>query len=546
MIPTRPSTRLLADLLRVTTLVLALVAGQALGTGRLGAQELQTGHLLNPLVPGGQVRFGFTPAFTSWDSRFTTGAEGGPDGTGEEPLGLALNTATGLPLFPGVASLAEELEALAQVPPSALTIGETRGSVTRDVTRLDFSLHLGVFDWLTLGATLPWVKTRTALELAFRPALDANLGITPAVTEAQAVDGYLQSLADAAAGAAGRAEEICAQGGTDCASAQDLAGRAQDFATRVERMYAASPFFPLEETVPGIFFTAAQEALAAELQAAGLAAPGAPVFASQAVDRETFSDIPGRADLGIQGTLPPGQGLWRPGDLELEATLRLLDGEVRDSAGAAPRLAWTVAAGALVRLGTGSPDSVDVFLDHGGGDGQMDVEGFGYGSLRVGSRLGLRVLGRYGVQRATTLLRRVAPEDLVFAPLSTRRSLEWTPGSYLDLTLSPRFLVSETLSLAADWRYYDKGADEYLLRVAEGAEDPLDPTVLETGTERTFQQVALGLRYSTLRLWRRGETGTPLQVGARVVHTVDASAGLTPRSTRAELTLRLFWRLWGG
>lgn len=527
---------------RAGGLLLALAALLATGGPRdAGAQELQSGQLLNPLVPGGHVRVGFTPSFTSWDRRWTVD-EGGS--VVEEPLGSALSTPGGLSLFPGVATLAEELEALAQVPPSSLKLGETRGSVTRDVTRLDFGLHVGVFDWLTVGATLPWVKTRTALELGYRPALDASLGVTPSVTAAQAVTGYLQGLGDAASTAESRAETICSAGGTDCSSAQDLADRTRDFATRAERMYGAAPFFPLEESIPGVFLSAAHEALASALQEAGLSAPGTPVFATEVVDGEAFGQLPERAELGLQGVLPPGEGLWRPGDLELEATVRLLDGEVRDSAGAAPSLAWTVAAGALVRLGTGSPDSVDIFLDHGAGDGQMDVEGFGYAALQMGSRLGLRVLGRYGVQQPTTLPRRIAPDDLVFPPVSTRRTVEWTPGNYLDVTVSPRVQVTGSLALTADYRLYDKGADRYVL--VGGGEDGLDPSVLETDTERTFHQVGVGLRYSTLRLWRRGETGSPVQVGARVVRTVDGSATGTPVTTRAELTLRLFRRLWGG
>jgi hypothetical protein len=536
--PPRRPLRILAEVVCTVLLV-------HLGTPGLAAQEIRYEPLLSPLVPGGQVRLGFDPGFTSWDSRFGLRTENGTTVEEEEPLGNDLNDATGFTLFPGLATMQDDLDALTDQTNSPLNLGETQGSVTKNVTRLDFSAHVGVFDWLTVGATLPWVKTRTASELLFRPDADVNLGVNPMATDQGAVSGYLQSLTGAASQADTRAQGICdTQGaGAACDAAQSLAARAMDFATRAQRLYASSPFFLVTGSFMADALSTANAALAADLAAAGLPQPTGPVFADTPVDAETFAALPGRADTGLGGsTLGSVESLWKAGDLELDATLRLLDGEIRDPGAVSPRLAWTLAAGGLVRLGTGTPPDPDLYLDVGTGDGQMDIEGFGYGALRVGSHLALRASGRYGVQRSTTLQRRVAAPETVFAPLSTLRTVTWTPGSYLDLAVSPRVHVGETVALAVDYRRFHKGADEYAL---SGADDGVDVSLLERETEMTLQQAAVGLRYSTLPLARRGETGLPLEASVRVVRTVAGSGGQTPVSTRAELAIRLYRRLWG-
>lgn len=527
----------------VLVAALSMVGGLAGSAGSVHAQELQTGHLLEPLVPAGHVRLGFSPGFTSWDTRFGYRVEDGTVVEEEEALGRDLEDPVGFSLFPGLATLQSDLDALTGGSNTPVDLGASSGTVTKNVTRLDFSAHVGVFDWLTVGGTLPWVRTRTAAELLFRPASDANLGLNPALSGDPELQGYLTSLGEAATLAEQRAQELCAQGsGSSCQSAQALAERAGDFSMRAQRMYAQSPFFLVGGTPVAEALVQANAALEAELAAAGLPGLGAPVFAAEVVGADLLSTL--ADESGVASPLEAEQGLWTAGDLELEATVRLLDGEVRDSGDASPRLAWTLAGGALVRLATGTVDDPDISLDVGSGDGQMDVEGFAYGALRVGSRIGLRAMGRYGVQRSRTLARRIAPHEAVFPPSTATRTVTWTPGAYLDLTLSPRFLVSETLSLAVDWRLYDKDADEYLLPGGD-ASDP-DPALLARETEVTARQVAVGLRYNTLRLWERGETGTPVEVSGRVVHTVSGSGGQTPKSTRVELSLRLFWSLWGG
>ncbi len=541
--PVRGSRRGPGQLVGVVTVLGAVLLLVALGTEEAAGQTYSSEPLFGPLVPAGHVRFGFDPIFASWDRRFGVDADGNE---ALEYLSDDLTSGFGTNLFPGTATLRSGFEAVTGGSTIPLALGTTRASITKNITRLELGAHVGIFDWLTVGAMMPWVRTRTALDVLYDPAVNPTLGLNPTLEDPDAVTGYLTSLSDTEASAALRSETICGPDPTSsgCASAQAIAQRASDFAGATTQMYMASAFFLLANSSAAVAFREAQEAFVAELSEAGVSAPGDPVFSGTPVDRELFFDLPTRGDVGLVGSnLGDVNSLWTTGDMEVEAVVRVLEGEQRDSGAVHPRLAWTLAGGARVRLGTGISEDPDVFLDVGTGDGQMDMEGFAYGALRVGRWLALRASGRYGVQGSTTVERRVAPPETVLAPASSRAVLTWTPGDYLDVIVSPRIHVTETLAVAVDYRRFHKGSDRFEL--GNGVEG-LDPTVLELESEHTAQEVAVGLRYATRALWARGETGSPFQASARLLWTPSGLGGQTPETRRVEVGIRLFRRLWGG
>lgn len=544
--PTRPAAR--AARRPWSLLLLAAAVGCVFGPSPLRAQTLGSQTLEDLLVPRGHLRLGFAPSFTSWDSRFGVRDEGGALVESTELLGSDLTDPLGTSLFPGVAALEEQIS---QLTGSAWvgTLGSAQGAVTQNVTRLEFGGHVGVFDWLTVGAMLPWVKTRTAIDVAFDPAADADLGVNPSATNNAAVSLYLQRLESASQSTAARAQAACADapGTPGCVSAQALADRVAAFTSSSVDAYFSSPFFPLQGSPIAGALTAAAAALEAELEAAGLSRIGTPAFSSRPVDGETFAQLPSGSSSGLQGSpLETIDRLWAAGDVELSAAVRLLEGEARDSAAAEPRLAWSLVGQGLVRLGTGEVDDPDTFLDVGTGDGQMDVEGLLLGKLRVGRRIGLRAGARYGVQGARTLIRRVAAPEAVLAPFTSRRAVRWSPASYLEVAVSPRWHVSDVLALAADYRLFTKGEDRYELLGATGDGSDPDPALLARETEVTVHEVALGLRYNTLGPRGDGGAGRPLELSVRLVHAAAGAGGQTPRTTRGELGIRIFRRFWGG
>ncbi|MFQ5535888.1 MAG: hypothetical protein ACE5GJ_00425 [Gemmatimonadota bacterium] len=528
------------------TLLLVPGLALALGASPVAAQFLVSGPLREPLAPAGRLRVSFDPLFASWHTRYRE-AEGS-SAVVKEPLARDLTDPTGARPFPGVALVQEHLAALTGSSLPTPVIGDVRGELTQNVRRVELRADVGVFSWLTVGAMVPWSRNRTALDVAFFPAPDATWGVNPAITDNEAVSTYLQAVGDAASLAADRAAGACATdpASAACSAAERLAQRAGDFAARSQVMYFLAPFFPLAGTTPADALTAAAVALEDDLVAAGIGAIGAPAFATRTADAEEFTTLTTDPAAGIQGSpLKSRKGLWEMGDAEFTAAARILRGSVVDSGAAHPRLAWDLQGGVLVRLGTGVPPSPDVFFDLGSGDGQTDVEGFVYGAFRAGSRMGLRAVARYGIQRGAALLRRVTAPDAPLAPLNSRRAVYWTPGKYLDLSLSPRIVLGDALALAVDYRRFRKNADRFsLLNPAGDGSDP-DVSVLarETGLHAT--QIAIGLRYSTLDAWRAGKVGSPMDLSLRLVRTVAGSGGRTPADMRVEAGVSLFRRIWG-
>lgn len=528
---------------RRVTLLLTGVAALLGGAPRARAQVVPTqlGHLV---VPGGRVTLDFTPSFTTWSERYGPHTVNGAVVDGAEELGADLENPENI--FPGVAALQQRIRELSGDAGYSVTMGSTVGRVTRDVKRIDSGLRIGVFDWFTIGVDVPYVKTRAAVDVGYIPSAGVNVGVNPTEADPDAVSTLLAQLQAASTAATERAASLCAAGDASCGSAQELADRVGTFTTRTRQAYLSSPVFPTAGSTVATALDDALTSLDGDLAAAGLTGIAAPMaYAPATLDAEGFAGLPD--DGSVAGApLATTDGIWTLGDVEVSAALRLLDGEVRDSGAVSPRLAWYLAGGALVRLGTGTPDDPSNPFDIGSGDGQMDIEGRVEAALRVGAHLALHAAGRYGVQQEGTLTRRVAPHEQVYPPLSTLRTVRWTPGDYFFVELSPRFHLGEALALSVDLRHYHKAADSYVV-VPEAADatDPVDAADLDRETEVTLQEIAFGVRYSTLATWRRGQTGTPVEVGARLVRALDGLGGQTPRDTRVEFTVSLFKRLWG-
>jgi hypothetical protein len=503
------------------------------------------GQLLDAtLVPRGRLRLQAHPSFTAWDSRFGVA----PDGTErEEELGGDLTDPTGLSIYPGASAMIGAVESIIGAP-YAPTLGDARGRVTQDVTRIDFGGHVGVFDWLTVGVVVPWMQTRTAVDLFFAPdsAGGSDLGISPAVTSGSSVQSYLTGLEGAASAAAANATTACAGGASaTCTSAQALADRATALFGSAGAAYGASPFFPMTGSAAATALATVSSGLDADLMAAGLSGIGATMpFATEVVGSDEFRALAATAGAGIEAfPLRTRRDLWRTGDVEVSALVRLLERRARRAEGGEEirGLTYRLTGGVLWRLPTGTPPQPDNALDVGTGDGQTDVEGRVIAMLAFGPiRLSAGAL--YGVQSETTLTRRVVPPEVVVAPLSTRRSVRWSPGSYVSLEIEPAIRVTDDLSLVGVARYFEKRRDEFALVEPDPG---LDATVLALESGVKLTQVGGGLRYSTVASWRDGVATRPLELHVRLMRARSGSGGHTPVTTRVEAGVRLFRRFWG-
>jgi hypothetical protein len=236
---------------------------------------------------------------------------------------------------------------------------------------------------------------------------------------------------------------------------------------------------------------------------------------------------------------------YEPGDVEVTAALRLLEGAARDSTTTPARFRYRFGVTALVRLPTGASDHPDVPLDGGSGDGQLDVEVGGFADLRW-RRLGLEAEAHRGMQQSVELVRRVAPPEVVMAPLATRRTVRWTPGSYLELEVTPRWHLTDEFALGALVRRFAKDPDEYEEVTSDVPDEaPWAADVLGQETQATLTEVGLGLAYSTVTTWREGRARLPLDLQLAVRKAVAGSGGATPKGLRLEASGRAFVRLWG-
>lgn len=494
------------------------------------------------LVPFGHVRVQVSPVFESWDSRFG----GTPDG-GEsvERLGADLTSLSAVTLFPGIASLTEAVRALGDAD-FAPVLGSAAGFVRQDVTRVEFGAHIGVLDWLTIGAVVPWTQTRTTMDVFFTPdSTNANVGLNPAVTEPGAVESFLTSAASASAQAAASAADACSAGASaECTTAQDLADRAASLDASFRGAYAASTFFPLTGTVVADAIMQSATTLDADLAAAGLPGLGSPVMAGGLIGEGDFATIPSLAGGGIETSpLQPRESLWSVGDIEVSARIRLLDNLTPSGPDdPPPHIGYRVSGRLLARLPTGTQPDPVFLLDLGTGQAQTDLQGGLTAELAIGRHLGLVGGGYYGTQASTTLTTRVAPPEQVLAPLSTQTDVTWDPGSYFGVGIAPIIKLAPSVTLSGEYRYFHKGRDRFTL---VDPSLPLDPTVLslESGVDR--HMVGGGIRYDTVDPWRRGEASHPMEIHVRLLSAIEGGGGQTPKTTRIEAGIRLFKRFWG-
>jgi hypothetical protein len=534
----------------------ALVLGLPGSVRTAAAQQARTGSVLDEsMVPRGRARAQLGIVFSSWNRRFGRAMDGSES---LEPLGEDLTDASALSLFSGTPTLRSSIRDLTGLSTWDPVLGSTAARVKQDITTIDFGLHVGVFDWLTVGAVLPWVQPRTVVDLFFEPdTVSGNLGVSPRISDAAGVDAFLAGASAADAAAAQYASSVCAGGpSAACTDAQALSTRTTAFATGVSDAYSATPLFPLAGSAAGDALTQEAQQLGADLTAAGLGGLPALSLATDVLSAEGLALLPAVVGGGVESApLRTRKGLYGRGDLELSARVRLLDNltpawsdertfprQRSEARAAGSGLRYRVTASFLTRLPTGQNEDPDILLDVGRADAQLDFEGGLTASLAFGRLFGLSAGGRYGIQGSTTLVKRVASPETPVPALSTRRQVTFDPGFYVVLGLVPELHVSEALTLHAEYRFFQKGRDRFQLVTADPS---LDPTVLELESGIKQHQIGGGVRYDTIAPWLAGSEGFPAEVHLRLIHTFDGSGGQAPKVTRVEAGLRLFQRFWG-
>jgi len=527
--------------------------------------------------PRGSIRVQVSTSITDFSQRYGRNTAGRRDGA-LEPLAADFSVDTlGVALFPGLAPVQSALRTLTGNNAFTLSLGQSAvtSSVRTQVTPL--FVEAGITNRLSLGVLVPMVSSRHLVSLnvnargggnvSFNPTrsgagIDAPTAVnTTLVTQVSAARDQLAALlASCTANPASSAS--CAG---VIANAPAINSSATAFATAVALVYgttttraAASQFVPTAGTAADSAIRNRVTVLRTQFEQFGITALAASTTGPAAATRAVTPDglqraITDPAILGIGaaalGTITR-QGL---GDIEVSAKLRLFDtfGVANDTLRFSPKgLSIRQSLAAAVRLGTGTIDAPQDYLDVGTGDGQTDVEVRSFTDVVHSRRFFTSIVGRYTMQLPDQLLRRITdtPEQ-AFAPSWRERLVDRNLGDVIEVSLTPRYVINDHFSFGVQYLFRRKAEDTYegTFEVPSSESGLPGPTTLNAATlaletAGTEQRIGWGLTFSTFAAHARGTAKLPLELQYFSSRTVAGSGGNVSKLSIHQVQIRYYPR----
>ncbi|MEO6445061.1 MAG: hypothetical protein ABIZ91_14220 [Gemmatimonadaceae bacterium] len=530
------------------------------------------------VVPRGVLRFGAQPTWGRANERFASGLSATARGT-LEPLATGYDVdSLGPAQVELLRPLAGELRTITGLSNVPLSLGRLRVAFDASSVTTPLSLEYGLTNRITIGAMVPYIKTRTEVLLNPNPGRnEGTMGINPAFLASTAGAGartqngrVVTQLTEAAtqlqsqlAACAGSTSPACAAINADRQRAAQLAATAAAVAASINKVYGSvagmtSRFAPTGNSALQL----AVEGRLATLSTDFLALLGMPATrASWIADRPVGAPLMGLADFNRVLTdssfgivAAPLETVERShiGDVEAGIKVLLYDG----FGGGVPQritpggIKLRLAVGALYRFGVGQYESADDFADIGTGDSQDDIEARVFADVLMGQRFWASVVARYGIQRSDAQFLRIpeGPND-AFPALYRKQVVTRDLGNYVMGEISPRYVLTDALSLGATYSFYRKGEDaysgSYTTQNLEGTTVTLDASTMDAGSGRTEQRVMGGVTFSTMAAYYRGRSKLPLEVSYTVGQSVSG-AGNTMKTFTQAIGLRVYARLFGG
>ena len=504
-----------------------------------------------PIVPSGHLRLDIDANYVTWSERFGLRSEGGSPVEEVEPLGWNLSSdALGSDRLPGAALTEARLRTLFADPDYRFNLGSTSHLLAAHIRRVPLGFRLGVFRWLTVGASLPMVQRKIDSELVYTPG-EANAGLAPSASlRTPFMNEYGNALAEARTVIAG----LCGvdESAPECQAGHAMLAEGDALLGSLGALFGDAVFFPLEGSAAGRDLAGRVDAVRTGLSDIGVTSFTAPLPLGTPLDRAAFDSLVVVPVFGTTGLpVEDMDALWEPGDLEVSAAIQVLNltprppdlpgpGEAADSLAASEldsgggfRVRLGVAG--TLRLGTGSPqDTLREFLDMEVAEGQMDIEARAFGGVDWARRVGLAFDVRYGVASPVYVRRRVGPPDMGFAPRPPLETVQWQPGNYLEYAITPQLLLTPQLAVGFVYRSVSRAADSF-------AGEAADVAALSLETEAEVRSMGVDVRYSSFLAG-----GFPVVARFGWEAARSGSGGRTPRTGRVHFGASLFWRLWGG
>ncbi len=510
------------------------------------AQELTATTSDAAVLRPGSLRLRAVSAWTRYDLLF-----GIPGASGRRPLGSLLTTDSLGPAqllqLGQTQSAVQQLTGNSAVHVSAGQLATTAGV---RIVVMPFVAEYGLTDRLTVGVMIPVVQSRSTVmgQLNRLPTNSANVGLNPSRffgnASAQASNAAATSGLNAAAAQLTSQLTACSANplGSGCATLLARTAEAPTvvlgstaFAAAASALYGTGPN-QLGQTFVPITGSDAEKAVDAQLVAyqllyqgfglnagaTSLTAAGGPAGTRQLQQllRDSLFGI-ARDTLGIHDR-------FEVGDVEVGATYQLKN-SFNDSAMAlgAPRQ-YRASIQGIVRLGTGRPPKPNTFFDVGSGDGQTDVEVRGALDVKLSQRWMWTGVGSYVAQ-----LGHVPPPAVGGSPypLDLPVTSSAKAGNIINLEIAPRLNVTRYIFLSAAYAFRHQGVS--------------DTASSSSFSASSQHQIGFGLSYASVGLRQPGAVGIPIEVSYTSLHTIYASGGPTPKSSRrsrCELRYYFGWR----
>jgi hypothetical protein len=509
-------------------------------------------------VPKHGTRIHLVGLFASYDSRFGSSL----GGSAESPLFSGYNRNNlGVADIPRLAVAQDNIRSLSGVSNFSLTLGklEAKGDVVRTV--VPFQLDFGITRRLSLSVLVPYVETRANNKFVLnRGGTGANVGQNPARLAPSARTNNGAVLAQIAASQTALTSEIArcgdanATGGgcnairNDPGGAQSLLTQSASFATQLKALYGdansvGAPMVPIagsttqhaiEDRLTALRSTFSQFA-SNDSSTAAQPAGAVLVYASSGLQQIAKDSAFGLA----YDTLTNG-GRAGIGDIDVVATYLVFD-----SFGASQsRRLFTPARGFRTSISGGwrfgsanggrSESPFDVPTGVGANallfrtttDFIVTKVFWMSGTLRYTKPMSDLVVTRFPGSGDSTLFR-------PFVQASANRSI----GTRTEFEIAPRLALGTFFGVSMA---YDIGHQQASTLKSVVAQDATYGSLVTTPSS-TAEVLQLGLSYSTLGSFARGQSRWPIEVIYSHGMTVSGS-GMAPAENSDRIELRIYTR----
>ncbi len=549
--------------MRAGVLACALLTALCVTAGPARAQSVRGIGEDALTAPARAVRVQVSTAIRDSRERYAKGTPGRRDGS-LEPLGIDFTGDTlGVRQFPGLSLAQQAIRSLTGNAGFTLNLGRSdlSSSVRTQVTPI--LLEAGLTRWLQLSVMVPLVSARNEAGLningsgalanvSFNPArrgdTTTNLTLVSQFTAARNELNTLITSCTANVGASASCPAVLASGAA-------VATSTTGFVQGITQLYGTTSsngaaFVPLAGTAADSIIRNRVSTLRTQLAALGVtpipAATVGPARPTAPVTPDGLQRVIRDTTLGLVaaplGTITR-QGI---GDVEVAVKLRLFDafGTRSDTTRFLPTgLNIRQSVAGVLRIGTGTMDTPDHYLDVGTGDGQNDIEVRSFTDIVYGRHFFGSIVARYTLQLPDQLERRItATPEQVWATAASQQLVDRNLGDQIEIEFTPRYVFSDVFSAGVQYLFRSKAEDRYTGGGSGTTSVATDAGTLGLQTSAMEQRLGWGVTFSSLAAYDRGKAKLPVEVQYFNSRTVAGSGGLVSKLSIHQVQVRWYPR----